>query len=60
MGNLRCPFCRHDIFIRTIKEEIRMVDDGEVITDEQEGFVAETTYVCASCGKDVTDKELVR
>jgi transposase-like protein len=60
MGNLRCPFCRHDTFIRTIKEEVRMVDDGQMITDEQEGFVAETTYVCAKCGNDVTDRELVR
>lgn len=58
--DLKCPYCHHDRFIRTIVEKIRMVDNGEYIADEQEGFTAQVTYVCANCGKDVTDKELER
>jgi len=56
-----CPYCEHDTFMRKTTEEIRMVDDGENITDElvSDGWCG-YTYRCAKCKRNVTDKELKR
>ena len=57
---LKCPFCGNETFIRTTKDEIYMLDDGEEITDElvPHSYYPSYVYKCATCKKDVTDKEL--
>lgn len=66
---LKCPFCKsegNDIFVRKETSLIRMVDDGELITDvdvDTHSIDINRTffeYFCSKCHKDVTEAELAR
>ena len=57
-----CPFCSHDVFIRSSVEEgcrVHIFDDGDSVRDEDIDMnVTEYTYKCEGCKKDVTEEEL--
>ena len=66
---LKCPFCTNegnDVFVRREISTIRMVDDGESITDvdvdthsiDINPSIFE--YFCSKCHRDVTEAELAR
>ena len=56
----RCPYCKHDVFIRKEFAKVEIVDDGEKLTDEViKRLDDEKEYRCANCDEDVTEEELI-
>ena len=58
---LKCPYCNHTVFIRKAYARVELIDDGETIKDEviELGF-ENCGYICANCGEDVTEEELIK
>ena len=56
---LVCPFCDEVSFQRATVDIVTMYDNGEYICDEHIKDV-ECSYICRTCGRDVTEVELKR
>ncbi len=58
---LLSPCCKSNRFNKISDERIKIIDDGEILSDECiDGFAEEVTYMCSDCGKEISEDELVR
>jgi len=56
---LKCPFCKHDKFIRKMTAGVEIYDDGETMRDDIDWEDADC-YICDGCNKEVTEEELIK
>lgn len=56
---MKCPYCKHGVFIRKEFAKVEISDDGESMTDEVIEVLDEYEYRCAKCDKDLTEEELI-
>lgn len=58
-----CPKCRHNVFTRVLRENIKIIDTGEGLLDETTDFGGnwcEPEIFCNNCDTELTDEELIR
>lgn len=58
---LKCPYCKHNQFIRKEFNIVEISDDGESMTDEivDDVGMPEYEYRCRNCDMDLIEEELI-